>query len=62
MLLVLLDQDFEATEIHEAERTSVIAALIAPGFKARNERNAMAVSKFKQIGKLRWCRQKKLGC
>jgi hypothetical protein len=56
VLMVLLDQNFDAVEIFEAERTPVVAALTAPGSKARNERGAMAVSKFKSIGKLRWRR------
>jgi hypothetical protein len=56
VLLVLLDENFEATEIHEAQRAAVLAALSAPGSKARNERGALAVAKFKAIGKLRWSR------
>jgi hypothetical protein len=56
VLMVLLDKNFEAVEIYEAERTAVVAVLTAPGSKARNERGAMAVSKFKSIGRLRWRR------
>jgi hypothetical protein len=56
VLMVLLDQNFDAIEIYEAERTAVVAALTAPGSKARNERGALAVSKFKSIGRLRWRR------
>jgi hypothetical protein len=56
VLLVLLDQNFEAFAIYEAERASVIAALTAPGSRARNERGAMAVSKFESISRLRWKR------
>ena len=56
VLLVLLDENFDATEIYEAEREAVLAALTAPGSKARNERGALAVTKFKAIGKLRWRR------
>ena len=56
VLLVILDQNFEAMEIYEAERPAVVAALAAPGSKARNERGALAVSKFKAISKLRWRR------
>ena len=56
VLLVLLDENFDAMEIHEAEREAVLAALAAPGSKARNERGALAVAKFKSIGKLRWQR------
>jgi hypothetical protein len=58
-LMVLLDENFDATAIYEAEREAVIAALAAPGSKARNERGALAVSKFKAIGKLRWKRETK---
>jgi hypothetical protein len=56
VLLVLLDGNFEATAIYEAEREPVLQALSAPGSKARNERGALAVSKFKSIAKLRWKR------
>ena len=56
MLLVLLDENFDATEIYEADRAPVEAALMAPGSKARNERGALAVSKFKTLGRCRWRR------
>ena len=56
VLLVLLDQNFDATIIYEAERAPVIAALTAPGSKARNEKGALAVSKFKAISRVRWKR------
>ena len=56
VLMVLLDQNFDAFEIHEAQRADIVAALTAPGSKARNERGALAISKFKAIGKLRWTR------
>ena len=57
VLLVLLDENFDATEMYEAERLAVLAALAAPGSKARNERGQLGVSKFKAIGKLRWRRE-----
>jgi hypothetical protein len=56
VLLVLLDENLESFAMYEAERESVIAALTAPGSVARNNRGAMAVSKFKAIGKVRWLR------
>lgn len=56
VLLVLLDQQFDAIEIYEAERDAVISTLTAPGSRARNERGAMAINKFKAIGNLRWRR------
>jgi len=56
VLMVLLDENFNALEIYEASRAAVIQALTAPGSKARNERGALSVGKFKSIGKLRWRR------
>lgn len=56
VLMVLLDENFDAREIYEAERGAVVAALTAPGSKARNERGSLAVSKFKAIGRIRWRR------
>jgi hypothetical protein len=57
VLMVLLDENLNATAIYEADRVPVIAALTAPGSKARNERGALAVSKFKRIGREVWRRQ-----
>jgi hypothetical protein len=54
VLMVLLDQNFDATEIWEAERSDLEAALMAPGSRARNERGALDVRRFKRIGALRW--------
>ncbi len=54
VLLVLLDEDLEPIEILEADRASVTKALKAPGSKARNERGALGISKFKSIGKKIW--------
>ena len=54
VLVVLLDEHPDATAIYEAPRAKVLAALRKPGSRARNERGAMYVSKFKAIGKLRW--------
>lgn len=54
VLLVLMDEYFNTTAIYEADQEPVIAALTAPGSKARNKRGALAVSKFKTIGKQVW--------
>lgn len=53
-LLVLLDEQFEATAIYEASRAKIRTALTAPGSKARNERGQLAVSKFVAIGGKVW--------
>jgi hypothetical protein len=54
VLLVLLDLEYRVTAIWEADRESVLTALAVPGSKARNERGALSIAKFKQIGKVRW--------
>lgn len=58
VLLVLMDEKLNATAIFEAQRDKVIAALTAPGSKARNERGSLSVSKFKSISKSVWSRDK----
>jgi hypothetical protein len=54
VVLILLNDKFEAYQIYEAERDAIIRALSVPGSKSRNERGALSVSKFKAIGKLKW--------
>ncbi|MGB8031451.1 MAG: hypothetical protein WCF30_17505 [Terracidiphilus sp.] len=54
VLLVLLDENFNATSIYEADREGVLRVLAKPGPKSRNERGALGVSKFKSIARLRW--------
>lgn len=56
VLLVILDENLDAMEIIEAERQAVINALLEPGSKARNERGALGISKFRSIGHVRWIR------
>jgi hypothetical protein len=54
--MVLLDLEFNATEIWEADRPAITAVLTKPGSVARNKRGAMAVMQFKRIGRLVWRR------
>lgn len=54
VLLVLLDENLQPTAVYEADRAAVENALRAPGSKARNERGALSVSKFKSIGFKVW--------
>jgi hypothetical protein len=56
VLLVLLDSNYDATVILRAEREAVVAALKAPGSRARNERGQLALGKFRSIGRLIWSR------
>ena len=54
VLLVLLNEQLDAFAIYEATRVAVIDALTSPGSKARNERGALGIAKFKSIACLRW--------
>lgn len=54
VVLVLLDLDFEPKAMYEAERVDIERELLKPGSRARNERGALSVSKFKSIAKTVW--------
>ena len=54
VMLILLNIDYEPLEIFEAMRVDVERELIRPGSKARNERGALGISKFKSIAQLVW--------
>ncbi|QSW34543.1 hypothetical protein KQ929_04615 [Leclercia pneumoniae] len=54
VLLVLLDENYDAFAMYEAPRDKIVAALEAPGSRARNERNQLGIAKFKSISSLRW--------
>jgi len=54
VLLVLMDNCFSVKAIYEAGRIAIATALQEPGSKARNERGALAIAKFKSIGKEIW--------
>jgi hypothetical protein len=54
VILVLLNEDYEATEIYEAPRATIERALKKPGSRARNERGALGVNQFKRLGRRIW--------
>jgi hypothetical protein len=54
VVLVLLDETYDAVEIWEAPRDRVAARLTAPGSRARNERGSMDVAQFKSIAQRVW--------
>lgn len=54
VLLVVMDELFEPVTIFEADRAEIEAALLRPGSKARNERGALAITKFRSIGRQVW--------
>jgi hypothetical protein len=55
--LILMDENFDPLAIHEAPRPKVEAELKRPGSKARNERGALSVTKFKDIAKCVWTKE-----
>ena len=54
VLLVLMNSDFEATEIIRADRKAVKEALLAPGSRSRNQGKKLSVSRFRRIGTRVW--------
>lgn len=57
LLLVILDEDYEASEIYEASREELINALAESEHSNRAKRGALSVAKFKNIGWLVWTRE-----
>lgn len=57
VVLVLMDENFEPFEIHEADRETLVEALKEGGNSNRSKRGAMSVAKFKAIGHLAWTRE-----
>ncbi len=58
LVLVLMDEQFEPSEIYEAARADVLAALAQAGAGARSRRGAMSVARFKNIARLAWTRER----
>jgi len=57
VLLVLMDEHYEATEIYEADREEIMEVLRDAGESRRANRGAMSVARFKVIGRLAWSRE-----
>lgn len=56
VMLVLLDFNFNAIAIYEAQSDKVLSRLAEPGSKARNIRGSLGIQQFKSIATLRWKR------
>ena len=54
VMLIILDELFTAIEIYEADRSAIEKALKKPGSRARNERGALGIEKFRRIGCRIW--------
>lgn len=48
--MVSITESCRVTEIWEANHPELTEALLAPGSKARDERGALSIRKFRQIG------------
>ncbi len=57
VMLVLMDEAFETTEILEADREAVVEALQDSEGRPRSKRGAMSVARFRRIGRLVWTPQ-----
>ncbi len=58
IVLVLMDDSYEPSEIYEAQREDVVEALEESRSASRKRRGAMSVAKFKAIGRLVWTRER----
>jgi hypothetical protein len=54
VVLVLMDEEFTPTEIYEASRDAVMAAMDEAQQSKRSKRGAMSVARFKNIAQLVW--------
>lgn len=57
VVLVLMDDNYEPTEIYEAERADLLQAVAEAETSKRAKRGALSVAKFKIISKLIWTRE-----
>ncbi len=55
VLLVLLDEQYEPFEIHEASREAIEKSMDEAGDSKRSKRGAMSVARFRHIARLVWC-------
>lgn len=56
VMLVMMDEDYEPTEIYEADHADVVEAINESDSK-RAKRGAMSLAKFKMISRLVWTRE-----
>jgi hypothetical protein len=60
VLLVLMDEAYETSEIYEANRTEILEVLNDAGESRRANRGAMSVARFKIVGRLVWSQERGL--
>jgi hypothetical protein len=58
LAMVLMDENFETTEIYLADRNAIENSMEEQTNSKRSKRGAMSVARFKHIGSLVWSKQK----
>ena len=59
LVLVVMNEEFETTEIYEASREDVLQAM-QDASSSRNRRGAMSLARFKRIAQMVWNREQGL--
>ncbi len=54
ILLVLMNEDFETTEIYQASRDDILNDIDEAGTTSRSKRGVMSVARFKRLAHLVW--------
>lgn len=54
ILLVIMDENFETTEIYEASRKDILQNIDETGTSNRQKRGVMSVARFKRLSHLAW--------
>lgn len=57
VVLVLMDDSYEPTEIYEADRDVLAAAIDEAAASKRSKRGPLSIARFKAIGRLVWTRE-----
>ncbi|BAZ94170.1 phosphoribosylformylglycinamidine synthase [Thiohalobacter thiocyanaticus] len=57
VVLVLMDDSYEPTEIYEADRDVIIETIDAAAASKRSKRGPLSIARFKAIGRLVWTRE-----
>lgn len=57
LLVVLLDKQFDAYRILEADKDKVLEVLNNPRNKAERERRVLSISRVSEIGRVKWSRE-----
>jgi len=57
VVLVIMDENYDAIKIYEADRDTIIEALEENKSSNRNKRGAMSLAKFKIIANLAWSKE-----